>query len=557
MARRALGYLNRNPVAEVGYQCRFWLKPLNCPPFTPDPARPRGLYDPITTGDTEKPQRCCFRFHERADRRGPLGPRRRQCTPGCALICETTANIPASAGSITTTAGGQQYTASLWTTGMLLHSEVLRFRETGDADAAMTARRMFVGLRKRRDGANRAGRITAPVPRRSPRMSINSDIMGTIPAVLTGLCEYYTEFRDEEGLALARELAEGFLYDIQPDNLHRADGGVDGHNHVQLHAARGMAQLAYITADPRYLKWVRDIYDFYRRWALDSAWLPEIRDLKEHSNHSETCLNADMHEIEIWLAKCGYTELWDRAERGFRNYFAPLQFLVTPRLEEIYRGVNAASHTPDEIGTGLAMLREFEGAFCSGIMPNERLIEIYPGDTHYGERDYDGKKLYFDLMGCCPPEGMRALWFTAENVMTVTSSGEVMVNMAFDRDTREAEVRSELPSRGRYTVKAKRAGTYLLRFPTWTLRDRVKLTRGTTTAPVEYGGPGNMYVTVRDVLPGDTLTLEYPLMRASQDASITPYSREPLHYRFEWLGNTITGVTPEGKYLPMFRDEVY
>ena len=152
---------------------------------------------------------------------------------------------------------------------------------------------------------------------------------------------------------------------------------------------------------------------------------------------------------------------------------------------------------------------------------------------------------------------MRATYLTAANVVTEGKNGDVCVNMAFDRDTPLASVRSFLPCDGRIEVTAKRAGRYMLRFPEWTERGSVKLTLNGEARPIIFGGSGNSYACADGILPGDTIALEYKLISFTQTAQIRPFNREPLDYTFKWLGNSVVSVEPQGKYLPVFGREIY
>lgn len=93
-----------------------------------------------------------------------------------------------------------------------------------------------------------------------------------------------------------------------------------------------------------------------------------------------------MLEIEAWLALCGYTNLWDRVDRAIRNYFLPCQFTVTPALESLYRRVNAAAHSEQEIEEGLRFLHRLEGGFISAVTPVDQGVHRRGGAFPFRER---------------------------------------------------------------------------------------------------------------------------------------------------------------------------
>lgn len=555
MGRLALGYLARNPVPERDYQCRFTIAPLNCPPHKQEQDHPSGNIDPIAIGDTESRNDVAFGMMRELTGDLVTGAESEEAVHRRLLT------YIRSEGPYANLCWHQGYSAgedslerwaSLWSTGMLLHSECLRYRR-GQGDLA-TARRLFEGVAAaavRRNGRAyfHAGGAFFDAER------VAEGYKGHYPTIMGPLCEYYLASGDQRCYDLLTEVAEGFLHDLTPGMLHRPDGGVDGHNHVQLHAVRGMAQFAYLTGNPRYLRWVKDIYDFYRRWALDTGWLPEIRDLADHSNHSETCLNGDMHEVALWLALAGYGELWDQLDRNLRNYFCPAQLAVTPEVEALYRRANP-SRSAQEIQDSLDLLRQFEGGFISALTPNDRLFPVQEGGEHFATVELEGRRVSFDMMGCCPPEGMRAVYYSWKYAVEERPSG-IHVHLPLNVDAPAATVRTELPQAGRIAVTAKRAGCYYLRPPAWAPRERVRVLRGGMETEPCWGSVNNEYLRFDGVLPGETVEICYPLLDAWQPATVTPYEQPSQNYRFHWVGNTCVAVEPKGAYLPLYQDEIY
>ena len=60
-----------------------------------------------------------------------------------------------------------------------------------------------------------------------------------------------------------------------------------------------------------------------------------------------------------------------------------------------------------------------------------------------------------NMMGCCPPEGMRVLHVAWRNVVTESPAG-VFVNLSLNRDAAQARVVSFAPNIGRLTVVVKK-----------------------------------------------------------------------------------------------------
>ena len=558
MAQKSLNYLKNNPDPDHDYDCRFSFAPLRLPPLQPDikdhPVHP----DPISIGDTENRNDVAFNMMRRICRTD--NGRTEQEAVHRRLVSYIRNDGGAHdglcwhKGYCTGIMSDTEY-PSLWSTAMLLQSECDRYLD-GRNDSMDIMRTLFGGIA---DCAVRENGC-AYFPDGGLCFDGNKAIggyQGHYPPVMSALCEYYSITADSECLAFLTELAEGFVQDKTPHHFHREDGGINGHNHLQMHNIRGMAQFAYLTRNARYTEWVKEIYDFYRRWAIDTGWLPEIRDLTEHSIHTETCLNADMLEVELWLALSGYTNLFDRIDRSVRNYFAPALFEVTPEFETLYREINKhADGTAVE--QALAFLQGLEGGFISAFSPNAKVFFLPDGLNHFGRVDIglNGRSMYFDMMGCCPPEGMRAIYYAWKYSVQDTESG-IYINLPYPIDAPEARVSSSLPSEGRLEITTKKTGSYFIRVPGWTLKERVRTYVNGAETGVRWGGSSNAYAAFSNVKPGDRLMVTYPLAELRQRVTVQPHGLPENEYRYHWVGNTVISVEPEGEYLPLYKNVVY
>jgi len=155
------------------------------------------------------------------------------------------------------------------------------------------------------------------------------------------------------------------------------------------------------------------------------------------------------------------------------------------------------------------------------------------------------------MMGCCPPEGMRALWEAWTGVVE-TNGSVVQVNLCLTRDHPAAQVKAYRPECGRLDVTAKRPGDYLLRVPSWAVRSAVQVRRNGTSADVDWGGPANAYVRCASVRSGDQLTVTWPVPVFSQTFVPLSATGGKAEITVRWIGNEVTGVAPRGQYLPMF-----
>jgi hypothetical protein len=553
MAEHALPYLANNPVPERNWECRFSFFLLNCPPFIPWVPPDRGFVDPVAIGDTES--RNDVAFNQMREMTGSDFGREAQDAVHRRLV----GYVKSGSGErgddmswIIPYCGSPDHDGEYaipWTTGKLMHAETDMYRLTGKESHRRLARRLFEGLR--RVAVHDTGRAYYPGACQAFRGDKYArGYEGHYPVVVGPAAHYGVHCGDDEALEFAVAMAEGFLADLQPGHHHKPDGSVHGHNHCQMHAVRGVAELGARLGERRFLEWAEAAHDFYWRNGFDTGWLPEHIFEPDHRNHSETCLTADMMEIEVWLARGGKPALWDQVERTVRNYLEPLQFFVTPEIEAFWRVVNA-DRSPAEVDESLRILRELEGGFMSSVAPNDLVFEVRPGGDHFGAVTHLGRRLVLDMMGCCPPEGMRALYLAWANVLTETPAG-VLVNLAFDHDGPAATVHTAMPRAGRLTVTAKVGRDFWLRPPAWAPRGEVRALRSGVAVDPLWGGPARDYVGFRDVAPGEAMEITWPLVRFRQSVAETSWDGGPVPaYVFDWTGSLATGCTPRGEWLPI------
>ena len=553
MAEAALHYLGNNPVPENKYQCRFWNMLLLCPPAPlPDPSK--DPLDATAVGDTES--RNDIAFNQMREMCGSEYGRKAQEEVHKRLV----GYLRSGAGQVGDDmcwchlyAGSPDVDspyANPWVTCKLLQSEVDLYRLTGDESHKKLARRLFGGLR--RAASWDTGRAFYPNGGQGFKPGRNArGYEGHYPHVIGPVTYYWRHCKDTEALEFARAMAEGFLADLQPHHLHQPDGSVRGHNHVLMHAVRGVAELGAETREGRYLQWAKAAYQYYHDNGFDTGWLPEILGLADHNNHTEMCLAGDMTEIELWLARGGWPGYWDRVDRTIRNLLVPGQFVLTPAIEALWREVNKDKPLA-QVDRSIQLLKDFQGGFLSGLTPNDRIFEVNPKGGHHGAVVYRGRKIVFDMMGCCPPEGMRALYLAWRDAVVETPEG-VLINLAFDRDAPKAKVVSQMPRKGQLAVTAKAEADFLLRPPGWAPRSAVQARRAGKTGEVRWGGPALAYVVFPKAKPGETLEITWPLVKFTQRVSHKIFDGSVQRtYTYSWVGSSVTAVDPPGEWLPLY-----
>lgn len=555
MARWCQNYLANNPLPERGWQCRFSFWGLHMPIFAPWPYIATGeripnlgLVDPIVEGDTDSRMDYAY-IHMRemagsyeAVQRAEEGVRQRILSyvgeDGLSRILGVVAGVKVDEDD-------PERWASSWATGKALYAQTELFRLTQDDSHRRLARKLFTGLRSLASWD--AGRAYyeggGNAWRNGQWYAIGGDLF---PWVVEPVTSYWENTGDPEALEFASAFADGMLANLQPnlgEGAVQADGTYLSHAHCQLHAISGVAHLGALTREPRYIEWARRVYEYVRRKGTDCGWFPESFTLPPHQRHTEICLIADMIYTAIWLAEAGYPGCFDHAERYTRNILRNAQFFVTDAYESLYRQVHA-DKPADAVEEQLQVIRSIQGGFVSGPTPND----LVDADLeHHGTAG--SPPMLLDFMGCCPPEGMRALRTVWRHVVTSKDEG-VYINMALPCEHEEATVKTSLPGRGEQSVVAGQAGDYFIRPPEWAPRNDVTVSRNGNEISAVWKGD---YILASQVAAGEQISIAYPLVSFVQSIDLTEAGYHSGSYTVKWTGNTATHILPEGKYMPLFQ----
>ncbi len=562
MAHRCQNYLANNPLAERGYECRFSFWGLHLPVFDPwpycaegTPVPDLGVVDPIASGDTDSRMDYAYVYMremagsypavEAAERGVRARVRSYLHDDGLSWVRGPIANFDAE--------GDHPHPwAVIWTTAKALWTEAELFRLTGDEAHRDLAHRLFAGLR----GLALWDTGRAYFGGGSWYNGEWSLATGA-PAyyfVVEPLVRYWEVAGDQEALDFARAYADGMLANLQPGlgtGGVQEDGSFYAHVHCTMHAISGVAHLGAVLREPRYVEWARRVYEWVRAQGTDYGWFPEVlgswsfqdgKDLEEeHRRHTEICLVADMTVIALWLGEAGYPEYFDHAERYVRNMLRHAQFFVTPEMEALYRRVHQGE-PPEAVEKELALLRSIQGGFVATPTPNDWVDADL---EHHGTAG--DPPLLLDMMGCCPPEGMRALWSAWRHTVTPRPEG-IYVNMSLPCCHEQAEVSTCLPAQGVTTIKARQEGTYFLRPPCWAPRKEVRLYRQQQEVEPDWRGD---YIRTDRLQPGEEVSLGYSLVSFVQEQDLQAGGNSGT-YQITWRGNTVVDLKPRGKYLPLF-----
>lgn len=528
MARWAMHYLVCNPQKPCDYTCRFAIFPLNFPPVSDD-NQPEG----IAIGDTESRMDISYIYMremsgmnvgnavEDAIRKRLISYLKDDglcwCLPratGCRLAEPAAMN---------------------WTTSHLLISTLELYQQTGDKDLLKLARKMVDGLKSKATWKGSMAYFEGGIAAWKDGKWFE-DCNCYYP-MLTGLVLYWKITGENDVLDFIQAMSEGAIAGLQPNlgiNKVLVDGShCSSNGHLTMRGMVGIAQLGQLTGNARYIEFVRRAYEFNRSTGTDWGWYPENIFERDRRYYSETCFAADMTEAAVALANSGYPEYWDHIERTVKNYLRESQFFVTPEFRAMYEKVHPELNK-EQIDTAMNLLKKFEGGFLARQTPNDW---VYPRN--------DGLEMC--MMGCCPPEGMRVLYFAWAN--TVVDKGEnVFVNMSLNRDSESCEVKTFAPKQGRLEVHARKNATFYLRPPAWSPQKNIQVYVNDNIMKTDWSG---QYIRFRNIISGDKLRIDYQMPEFTQRVPVG-YDRSEDIYYVRWIGNDIIGISPEGKYLPIF-----
>ncbi len=567
MAKLALNYLRGNPDPERNYECKFSLGPLGIPSHVPLLASNAYGYDPIALGDTDC--RMDWQYAHMREMAGEPEPEAVERGVRQRILDYRRAdnlvwmNPAAWVGTLKSPSAvdalKHEWTFT-WASGKLLFSLAEEYRRTGDETLKSDCHALFRALATlvSRDTQGRAFLPHGAAPccngewlhlsDAGSNQGWGGELSHGYPFITEPLVRYWECCGDTEALTLACAIADGHLACVQPDmGEHRIDpetGAFRKHVHLHTHEIWGVAHLGAVTGDTRYLGWAERAYHFVLSHGTDYGWYPEYIPQSEY--RTEICVVGDMTSIAACLARAGRPELWDHVERTVRNELRRAQFTLTPQFITLFRDLHKGSPASD-VEAALEELRKLEGGFVA--QPTFDDWVSYPDNPKLGSPGLYANGI--QMMGCCPPEGMRGLW-EAWNGIVEERSESVFVNLAFSRKHTAANVTAYGPAAGRLDVQARKGGLYSLRPPAWAEPATVTLRRGDEERRIEWGGPANAYVVCRDVQPGERLTVSWAVPRFTQVfvPQSVPGRRETL--TVHWLGNQVLSVAPHGQYLPMF-----
>lgn len=342
-----------------------------------------------------------------------------------------------------------------------------------------------------------------PMPRNDP--------MQTHGRSIEALVWFYEISRDPLALRLANRFARYHLQNTTfPDGTFNPASTGD-HAHSYMGTLRGLLLFGELTNQREYIERVAVTYRttvlgrFIRKSGLIGHGLYD-------PSLAEPASTGDVVQLGLWLARNGYTEFLDDAERLVRACLLPSQIVQRPELKpDVDDG--ADQHTN--------LSARAVGAY-GGMHPR-----------------FWGKNPTTDIT-CAVLHSLVDVY----QHIAVSAPAGLTVNFHFDYEDHRVRLRSERQENARVSIEVKNRENVWIRIPAWAPKGSVHLT--VNGKPCDEIRVGMFACIPRDLLPG-TIELRYGLPVHKEVERIGN-----VDYALKWKGDDVIGIAPNSDFFPFY-----
>ena len=265
------------------------------------------------------------------------------------------------------------------------------------------------------------------------------------------------------------------------------------------------------------------IFDNAFKETLSSSWGWVKEERRPGTTRGEINCTGDMLQAALFLARLGYPEYYEVAERYMRSFMIPVQLTSVGSLKE------DPTATEDRLKN---IRRRAHG--CYGFpMPNQR----YDIETTHAISALD-----------VTAGGLQALCEFKRSIYT-KENDTFRVNLLFDVNDADLHIESDLPEQGTLRIRPATKTQLDVRIPSWVIPNALGLRVGGRICPVK--DVSGQYLRISDVDGGEEVLVEFPL--TDRKTKETVFGQE---YEVEWKGDTLTSLTPVGKDQPMYQADL-
>ena len=348
---------------------------------------------------------------------------------------------------------------------------------------------------------------------------------------------WYALTGDKKMLDLAHRLARFVLKASAGENdpdwpsmiAGREHGLWYGHFHSWTMGLKGLVEYATVTNDTQAARYVAACYEWARYFGMARiGFFPGvIGELESHREKvlkgygefpgqaCEACGVGDMVWLAVRMSEAGIGDYWEHVDQYARNHLVEHQWVDRELLEAMV-AAGPKHETDPRMQTDRDVMARNVGAFASGTDPT----------WAYG---------WWTM--CCNgnvPVGLYEAW---DGI--VRGMGDmVQVNLLINRASAWLDIDSSLPYEGKVVLKNKTARTVHVRMPQWVAKSGVRCRVG--ERQVVPGWVGS-YLFIGMLAPGDSVTIEFPIVETTEKHAAVSYSQE---YTCHFRGNTLVDISP-------------
>jgi hypothetical protein len=312
--------------------------------------------------------------------------------------------------------------------------------------------------------------------------------------------------------------------------------------HGVCNAMAGVLACHRHVPNPGHFIWAETLFEYFlNRCSSSFGWVTEIEvetsDLATQRLSSEGCAVVDMVRVGIELGRLGLEHGWDVAERFTRNYLTQAQIRQATPFEILegtvvnHGGRGAIEAVPAGHRDSVDVWNRSVGALTGWGAPNDIL-------------DAKGR-LAMCVQNCCSshlPMGLLHVW---DHIVT-RKDETIYVNLLLSQDGEFAQTIDAQPQQGLLTIIPKQNAKIAIRIPDWVEDAQVRISADGESVPVTWP-PHSRFVRLPVITAGSAIRVEYPL----RERLLTERLGGVL-YTTAWRGDTVTDITPKGRYIPIF-----
>ena len=338
-----------------------------------------------------------------------------------------------------------------------------------------------------------------------PRPGI--ELTGSHGRMIEALLELYTATGDVDAMRLAARLARFHLQaSTRPDGTVPEHSGYV-HTHSLFGTYRGLLMYGQLTRQRQYIERIAETYArtvrtrVFQSGFISHDWGSEQK--------GETTSPGDAAQLALWLARLGYGEFLDDAERIVRARLLPSQ--ITSRL-----GLKPAANEDAQTDLDALVVGAFGGMHThphGGILPT---TDITAADLH-------------------------TLCDIYAHVVEETEAG-LVVNFHFDYEDERMRIEIARGERCRVTVEPRITRLAFIRIPAWAPRESVELSVNGTPADLVWDGH---FLIVSALDPPGRIEIGYELPMRTLTERI-----DGDDYHLTWRGDDVIGLAPNTDFLP-------